>query len=594
MQHPDPGSGLVYTARYVAIENRWEPPLPVSESGEWAGPSDLGMDADGNITLVWHNSRDVVRSARYDVHSGRWSRPRDVSPADQSALPARIAVDASGDVTAVWLRRPPGLDIAYVTGARYRAADDTWSAAVDIERRGDLAGDLQVAADRSGNVTIVWTRDTHDDDDPFIHALRYTPATGRATPIAVLSQVDARYPRIGLDAAGNVLVSWTERRVIGGVVRRIVEGTEWNASPRAPSIAAISSGNGALTIAFNPPATEAPAFAPTTYEYSVDDGARWMGRSPQSTVSPLRIEGLMNGATYLVRLRAVNAAGAGLPSQAVAATPVAGPDAPTGLHVLAQNGRLVTLGWVRPQSGMPPTGYVVEGGVLPGEAVGGFATGSVAPNFTFDAPTGTFYIRVHAVAGTAWSGPSNDIRLFVDQPVAPSAPANLLGLTNGSSLAPSWTNTFAGGTPTALWLNVSGAITTTLPLPIGEAFTFAQVPPGTYTLTVSTSNRSGMSLPSNPVTMTFPAPCTGVPLVPANLQAWKVGNTIFLSWSSPANGAAVTGYTVIAGGAYAGSFPITGRAISGTVGPGTYVLSVSASNACGAGPATPPQIVTIP
>jgi hypothetical protein len=73
-----------------------------------------------------------------------------------------------------------------------------------------------------------------------------------------------------------------------------------------------------------------------------------------------------------------------------------------------------------------------------------------------------------------------------------------------------------------------------------------------------------------------------------------VGSTIFLSWSPPVTGPAVTSYTVIVGGAFVGSFPIVGRAISGTVGPGTYVLSVSATNACGAGPATPPQRVVIP
>jgi hypothetical protein len=103
-----------------------------------------------------------------------------------------------------------------------------------------------------------------------------------------------------------------------------------------------------------------------------------------------------------------------------------------------------------------------------------------------------------------------------------------------------------------------------------------------------------MSAPSNTVTLSFPNPCAGVPLAPTNLQTWKVGNTIFLAWSAPAGGPAVTSYTVWVSGAYVGSFGTTGRTLSGVAGPGSYVISVSAGNACGAGPATPPQTVVMP
>jgi hypothetical protein len=48
------------------------------------------------------------------------------------------------------------------------------------------------------------------------------------------------------------------------------------------------------------------------------------------------------------------------------------------------------------------------------------------------------------------------------------------------------------------------------------------------------------------------------------------------------------------GGAFAGSFPLPGKTISGAVGPGTYLLSVHATNYCGAGLPTETVAVTVP
>jgi hypothetical protein len=120
------------------------------------------------------------------------------------------------------------------------------------------------------------------------------------------------------------------------------------------------------------------------------------------------------------------------------------------------------------------------------------------------------------------------------------------------------------------------------------------VPGGTYTLSVRATNVAGSSPPSNSVTLTFPGACSGVPLTPANFLTNKVGSTIFVSWDLPASGPAPTGYVLVVTGAFNGAIPTAGRGLSGTVGPGTYNISVYAANSCGNGPATAVQTVTIP
>jgi hypothetical protein len=141
---------------------------------------------------------------------------------------------------------------------------------------------------------------------------------------------------------------------------------------------------------------------------------------------------------------------------------------------------------------------------------------------------------------------------------------------------------------------VTGAVSTVLPLPMGETFTYPNVPPGTFTLAVVAANAAGVSSPSNAVTLAFPGPCGGSPQAPTNVRVWRDGSIVFMSWSPPASGPAVSSYVANVSGAYVGSFTTTGRILSGAAASGTYTLSVAAANACGTGVASATQTVIVP
>jgi hypothetical protein len=294
--------------------------------------------------------------------------------------------------------------------------------------------------------------------------------------------------------------------------------------------------------------------------------------------------------------RAVNSGGAGntaTVSLTVSATPTALP--PTGLYAASIAGNTVTLRWTPPPGGLPPTDYVLEGGVNPGDVLASISVGSASPIYTFVAPTGAFFVRMYTLSGATRSvAASNEIRIFVNVPAAPSAPANLLGLVNGSSIALAWRNTFEGGAPGGLVLDVSGSLTTSIALGLTDSFQFNGVPGGTYTLALRAVNAAGSSPPSNAVTMTFPGTCTGAPLTPAGFLAYRRGNTLFVTWDPATSGPAPTSYSLNVSGAFAGTFGTPGRTLSGTVGPGSYQLSVSAANACGTSPFSASQTVVVP
>ena len=270
------------------------------------------------------------------------------------------------------------------------------------------------------------------------------------------------------------------------------------------------------------------------------------------------------------------------------------PQPPTQLYTASLAGHVVTLRWSAPATGPAPAGYVVEGGLSSGDVLASLPTGSTFPIFTFASPSATIYVRVHTVAGGHRSAASNEIRVSVNVPEPPSAPGPLLGLADGSALALAWRNTFAGGEPSSLILDVSGALTTSLPLGLGDTFSYAGVPPGSYTFTVRAVNAAGSSAASNPVTLSFPAPCSGPPQTPVNFLAYSSGSTITATWDPAATGPAPTGYVIHVGGTFAGSVPSPARTISGMVGPGSYVISVSATNACGSSSPTLSQSLSIP
>jgi len=545
----------------------------------------LIVDSAGNTTAVWIANRidqptfsPLAWAARSPPGTVTWTEARPISdPAEQAGGPPQLRVDEVGRVTASWSNR---------WAAQYRPSIDEWTPPARIPG--------VPVVDRAGNIFI------YSADATAIEVARYSVTTevlGIPEPVLMSNGRSSLSVGLLVDNSGGATLVWSPCRLEGQPVRcthGALESTRWLATPAAPVPTLAHAGGGEVAVAFTPPPTGDPAFAATSYEYTTDEGSTWTPRVPASTVSPLRIAGLREGITHRIRLRARNRAGPGVMSEAIVVLPEPAPEAPTDFVVLAQSGSRITFGWTPADHGLAPTGFALEAGRVPSEVVATLPTGGTAPIFTVTAPAGTYYVRVHALAGSAWSLASNEIRVVVQQPEAPSAPVGLLGLVNGPELALSWTNTFTGGEPTNLWLLVSGATTTSLPLPMGDGFRFALVPPGVYTLSVVASNAYGVSPPSNTVTLTFPDLCSGVPQAPLAFQAWLVGTTIVVSWSPPVSGPAVTGYTVQVTGAYAGHFTTTARTQSGVAAPGRYTLNVKATNPCGTGPPTPEQTVVVP
>jgi YVTN family beta-propeller protein len=196
----------------------------------------------------------------------------------------------------------------------------------------------------------------------------------------------------------------------------------------------------------------------------------------------------------------------GVPEAVAIASPPAVLPAPTGLSVVSVLGNSVTLQWSPASTGPVPSHFIVEGGIAPGEVLGRVTTPGNVSTFTFVAPSGAFFVRVHAALGGSRSAASNEVPLLVN---------------------------------------------------LGAA-------------------------------------CGSPPPAPVNLQVSRSGNLVTASWGKGSGESPATGYVLSVSGSFTGSFTTASLSLSGTAGPGTYNLSVAATNACGASGGTSIVSVTIP
>jgi len=177
------------------------------------------------------------------------------------------------------------------------------------------------------------------------------------------------------------------------------------------------------------------------------------------------------------------------------------PAAPTNLLGTA-NGSSLYLAWSPTFSGGgAPTSAVLD---VSGAIVAALPLGAV-DSFAFNGvPAGTYTFRVRQTNASGASAPSNAVTLSFPGGcgAAPGVPRNFVASKVGTTLTIFWDPPAAGGAPTSYRLNVTGAITATVPLG-GRSLT-TPVPPGTYNFTVAATNPCGTSAATPTQSITLP------------------------------------------------------------------------------------------
>ncbi len=280
---------------------------------------------------------------------------------------------------------------------------------------------------------------------------------------------------------------------------------------------------------------------------------------------------------------------------------MATPDPPTTL-VGTVAGSTVSLSWLPPAGGTPPTSYLVEAALTAGGPVIAALPLTLNAVAVPNVPNGTYFVRVRGVNPEGVSPPSNEIVVTVGSPgctTVPAPPANLTGNVTAGVVSLAWTAATTGCAPSGFTVRAGSApnLTNIVQVPVGAATALqASAPPGAYFVTVTAQNAFGSSTPSNEVVVTVGSSCA-IPGVPTAFTVGSSGSIASMTWAPPSTGSAPTNYLLEAGAgpgaANLGVLPLAGLSFSTPVPAGTSYLRLKAQNACGVGPATAEQVLTM-
>jgi titin len=222
------------------------------------------------------------------------------------------------------------------------------------------------------------------------------------------------------------------------------------ATPTAPDIERIDPGIEGLSVKFSAGGDNGHRIV--GYDYSLDDGETWVPRSQSVTTSPLTVSDLAAGSTHVVRIRAVNAVGVGVPSDAVTASVANAPGPPT--NVVATAGvTSATVSWTAPdQTGIPPViNYVVRSDPKT-LSIQTWCLNEVITTCEFRGlePGKPYTFSVAAInseGSSGWSAPSNSV-IAKAVPDVPSAPTSVSARPAKGSIIVGWSApTSDGGEP---------------------------------------------------------------------------------------------------------------------------------------------------
>jgi titin len=191
-------------------------------------------------------------------------------------------------------------------------------------------------------------------------------------------------------------------------------------TPGGVVISSLTAGDGQLEIEFIAGSDSGSVI--TGYEYSIDDGATWVTSDWAGTGTTIAVNGLVNGRVYTTRLRAINANGTGVMSDAVLSKPFTVPSAPTAEARPGTNEIQLTFTPPSDDGGETITGYSysLDSGTTWVD-VGGIINGRFVISNLVNATSYSVKLRAVSAAGNGHAVRAQTIT--PPSPVVPRSPA---------------------------------------------------------------------------------------------------------------------------------------------------------------------------
>lgn len=280
-------------------------------------------------------------------------------------------------------------------------------------------------------------------------------------------------------------------------------------------------------------------------------------------------------------------------------TVVAAAGVPQGFSASA-SGNTVTVAFSGPVGGPAVGSYLVEGATDPSFASMLFSIRVLNPGtYAGTLGNGTYYLRIVSVSPTGARIAATGPRTVIVGPPPPAAPGppTLMAPVTSNPVTLTWAPA-SGGPPTGYTLvagsSPGGSDLVVAPMGLATTIT-ANAPVGTTVYARVIASNAGGSATSNEVQFRVSAPQApgAAVLAPAAVN----GTNVTLSWTPGPTGGTPSGYVVLArlpnSPTVIASLPVGGTGVTVPAAPGTYVVSVVATNGAGTGPESNQITVTV-
>lgn len=218
----DAGRRAILASRFNADTQSWSAPRAIDLHGPQAGASSIPAivsDPHGRITVVWFqavNGRDAILATQ--LLGDAWMAPQRL---DSPALPGNatnpeLAADASGNVTVVW-QQPDGRHTG-IYAARWLQAQQRWLPAQSVDRGRGNAYSAAVAVTPDGRVVAAWQQGASGQEAVYAAELHASGARWSAPTRISTAGMPATSPVVIATPQGAVMAAWTQGR---GAQRRI-------------------------------------------------------------------------------------------------------------------------------------------------------------------------------------------------------------------------------------------------------------------------------------------------------------------------------------------------------------------------------------
>ena len=371
-----------------------------------------------------------------------------------------------------------------------------------------------------------------------------------------------------------------------------------SALPGAPTITSLVDGGSGTSLGVTFVAGYAGGSVISDYEYATSIGlnSNSFGSyvSVGSTSSSFTISGLTSGTAYTVKLRAINAAGAGPGSAFQNGVTLAVPNAPTISSVTSGDGRLTIVytaytSLTNGGSAVSKMEYSTNDGANWSDA------GTLSETFTVLSLTnGTSYpVKLRATNAIGVSSSSTGVS---GTPAAPPSSPQQVVVTAGQTaatvawLAPSSTGGAAitGYTATAYSASTGGTVSSTCTTANLTCSITGLTNGTTYYVSVVATNSAGSSVATTPRISVIPAALPGAPTI-SSITAGNAYLSVAFNAGSEDSNAPITGYqyTINDGSSWANLTGTTSPLLISSLTNGTtYTVKIRATSAIGNGTAS--------